>query len=151
MSADHAPRPHSAQPRPRPDASHHAPSTAGVRPARAEGRPDVGTLVYVDAGSLTLSAGEWVVFADEQGERVGRVVIAPQQVVESAVVGPLPPVLRRARPEERPATHAATAGSKLLRSLDLPAWAVESGGSPEGSDEPPEAAGSERRGLPHPG
>jgi hypothetical protein len=99
-------------------------------------------LVYVDPGSLALTPGEWVIFADEQGERAGQVVIAPEQVVESAVSGPLPPLLRHARPEERPASHATTAGSALLGSLDLPTWAVESGGSPDPSGEPPEAADS---------
>jgi hypothetical protein len=99
-------------------------------------------LVYVDPGSLALTPGAWVVFADEQGERIGQVVIAPEQVVESAVAGSLPPVLRHARPEERPTTHVATAGSALLGSLDLPTWAVESGASPEGSDEPAPSGGS---------
>lgn len=120
MNDDRAQPAGSAPAYPNPDASRSTRFPAGLRPAATEAQPAPGMLVYVDPGSLTLSPGEWVVFADEQGERLGQVIIAPEQVVESAVAGPLPPVLRHARPEERPASHATTAGSVLLGSLGLP-------------------------------
>ena len=100
-----------------------------------------GPLVYADAGRLALGVGEWVVVADGPAERVGEVVIAPSQVVESVLAGPLPRVVRRARPDERPLPSAG-AGAALLRSLGLPAWAVEPPAAPGG--EP--AAGEQRGG-----
>ena len=105
-----------------------SPTPAGVRCTPG------GPLVYVDAGRLTLAVGEWVVVADPLGERIGEVVIAPSQILESVLTGPLPRVARRARPEERPAPSSGAGGASLLRSLELPAWAAEppavAGGSP---------------------
>jgi len=91
---------------------------AGIRLA---GRAPEGTgeLVYVDAGDFDLQAGDWVVVGTAQGERVGIVRITPRQVVESALTGSLPPLIRHARPDERP-VEQSTAGAALLRSLELP-------------------------------
>ena len=92
---------------------------AGIRLAGGEPERTSG-LVYADAGDLDLEAGDWVVVGTAHGERVGVVRITPRQVVESALAGPLLPLIRHARPDERP-VEPSTAGAALLRSLKLPA------------------------------
>ncbi|MBI4499463.1 MAG: hypothetical protein HY689_16370 [Chloroflexi bacterium] len=66
----------------------------GIRWQRA------GKVCYVDPVGLGLAPGDRVVVASEGGPQVGLVVIAPQQVVASEVTGPLPPVLRKATPDD---------------------------------------------------
>lgn len=91
---------------------------AGIRLTGQERRATT-ELVYVDAGDLDLQVGDRVVVGTPDGERLGVVRIAPSQVVESALAGPFPPLVRYARPDERPAEES-TAGAVLLRSLELP-------------------------------
>ena len=101
------------------DAAVRRPSSAvGIRPAYTLD----GRLVWADPAGLPMAVGDWVVVADPD-ERLGMVIVAPEQVVESALVGPLPPVVRRALPAERPAGQT-TAGAALLESLDLADWTV---------------------------
>lgn len=90
----------------------------GIRLAAGE------PLVFADAGDLHLTMGEWVLVVDGAAERVGEVVVVPDQVVESTVAEWLPRVTRRAQPTEIMAAAPAGAGLVLLRSLELPAWAV---------------------------
>ena len=106
-------------------------SAAGPgRPAGVRLRPG-GPLVWADAGGVALEVGEWVVLSTDGGDHVGEVVVAPSQVIDSVLDGPLPPVVRRARTEERPRTGAGY-GATLLHSLGLPSWAVEPGGPASG-------------------
>jgi len=104
---------------------------AGIRLA-GRGPEGAGELVYVDAGDFDLQAGDWVVVGTAHGERVGVVRITPRQVVESALTGPLPPLIRRARSDERP-VEQSTDGAALLRSLELPPSALDVGALRGGS------------------
>lgn len=77
-------------------------------------------LMYADDSGLNVTVGELVVVALASGEAVGRVLVAPSQVVESQIADPLPPIVRRAAPNEAPSLRPAGAGAALLRSLNLP-------------------------------
>lgn len=67
---------------------------AGVRFKRA------GRAYYFDAGDLELEVNDYVVVETERGLDLGRVVIAPKQVIASEIAEPLKPVLRKATPED---------------------------------------------------
>ena len=96
------------------------PSPAGIRLVDGAASGSAPTLVYADPSGLDLEVGDGVVIVEAGRERVGEVVVAPRQVLESALVGPLPRVVRRARPDEWPAGRVDGAGAALLRSLNLP-------------------------------
>ena len=67
------------------------PTVVGVRFKRA------GKIYYFDpAGFDDLKPGEWVIVETARGIEAGRVVIAPKQVLEKELAGPLKPVCRRA-------------------------------------------------------
>jgi len=66
----------------------------GVRFKRA------GRIYYFDPGNIDLEVNDYVVVETSRGEELGCVAIAPNQVLESDVVKPLKPVLRKAEPEE---------------------------------------------------
>ena len=66
----------------------------GVRFQRA------GRVHYFDPLGMELEINEQVVVEGEHGLKIGRVVIAPKQVVASELSGPLKPVLRKASPED---------------------------------------------------
>lgn len=72
------------------------PRVVGVRFERS------GRVLYFDSQGLPIQVNDWVVVEGENGLMVGRVVIAPTQVLLAELRGPLPPVLRVAREEERP-------------------------------------------------
>jgi cell fate regulator YaaT (PSP1 superfamily) len=72
------------------------PRLVGVRLKRS------GRVLYCDAQGLSLQVNDWVVVEGENGPVVGRVVIAPTQVLLAELREPLPPVLRVATEEERP-------------------------------------------------
>jgi cell fate regulator YaaT (PSP1 superfamily) len=55
---------------------------------------------YFAPGSLELQVNDQVVADTERGLRIGRVVIAPKQVMSSQLTEPLKPVLRRVTPED---------------------------------------------------
>jgi hypothetical protein len=118
---------------------------AGIRLGSRPGQTATPSLVYADPGALSLAVGDWVVVAGCDGEHVGEVVVAPHQVVESAPAARLARVTRRARPEERP-TAPSGAGAALLRSLELPASALESTGSGAGLDGDQEGGGDQDEG-----
>jgi cell fate regulator YaaT (PSP1 superfamily) len=67
---------------------------AGIRFQRA------GRVYYFAPAGLDPRVGEQVVTDTERGLRIGRVVIAPKQVMASQVTEPLKPLLRRATPED---------------------------------------------------
>lgn len=106
------------------------PSPAGIRLVDGAVNGSAPTLVYADPSGLDLEVGDRVVIVEAGRERVGEVVVAPRQVLESALLGPLPRVVRRARPDEWPARRVEGAGAVLLRSLELtePASGADSAG-----------------------
>ncbi len=66
------------------------PTIVGIRFRRA------GKVYYFDPAGHDLQVNDWVVVDTARGLEVGQVVIAPRQVVESELEGPLKPVLRLA-------------------------------------------------------
>jgi len=66
----------------------------GVRFQRA------GRVYYFDPLGIDLEVNEHVVVETEHGLKIGRVVIAPKQVIASELTGPLKPVLRKASSED---------------------------------------------------
>jgi cell fate regulator YaaT (PSP1 superfamily) len=59
-----------------------------------------GKVYYFDPGDMELEVNEQVVVETERGLELGRVVIAPRQVIASELAEPLKPVLRKASPED---------------------------------------------------
>lgn len=90
-----------------------------------------------------MTVGQWAVVGLGPDERVGVVVVAPDQVVESCLTTRLPKLVRHAHPDERPPPRLLGAGATLLRSLELPSWAVEPGGSSGGGSPPAEQRGTQ--------
>jgi len=66
----------------------------GVRFQRA------GRVYYFDPLGIELEVNEHVVVETEHGLKVGRVVIAPKQIIASELTGVLKPLLRKATPED---------------------------------------------------
>lgn len=70
------------------------PKVVGIRFKRA------GRIYYFDPGELELNPGDAVIVETARGTELGRVVIAPKEVLESEL-GELPrPVIRRAEPHD---------------------------------------------------
>lgn len=69
-------------------------NTTGIRFKRA------GKVYYFDAGDMELEVDDYVVVETERGPDLGRVVIAPKQIIASEIPEPLKPVLRKATPED---------------------------------------------------
>ena len=59
-----------------------------------------GKIYYFDAGGLELSVGNFVVVDTSHGKEIGRVVIAPDQVIASEIKESLKPILRIADVED---------------------------------------------------
>lgn len=59
-----------------------------------------GAVLYFDPAGLPLAVNDRVIVATEAGQRVGWVVIAPAQLLYHALSEPLPPLLRKATPED---------------------------------------------------
>ncbi len=70
------------------------PNVVGVRFKRA------GRIYFFDPGELELAVDDQVVVETARGTEIGRVIVAPRQVLEEEVVEPLRPVLRRAEPRD---------------------------------------------------
>lgn len=70
------------------------PEIIGVRFKRA------GQVYYFDPVEIDLEVNDWVVVKTVRGLVVGRVVIAPKQVLASEITGKLKPVIRKANPED---------------------------------------------------
>lgn len=60
----------------------------------------VGKVYYFDPAGIELKVNDYVVVQTERGPDLGRVVIAPSQVVANEVAEPLKPLLRLATPED---------------------------------------------------
>ncbi len=66
----------------------------GVRFQRA------GKVYYFNSAGVDMEVNDRVVVDTERGHTIGRVVIAPKQVLASGLTEPLKPVLRKASPED---------------------------------------------------
>jgi len=94
----------------------------GVRFKRA------GKVYYFDAAGIDLEANDYVVVKTTRGLELGRVFIAPKQVLASEVTKGLKPVVRKAEPEdikraqefEEKEAEALTECGKLITKLGLP-------------------------------
>src|SRR5712691_10007169 len=78
-----------------------------------------GKIFYYDAADFDVEVGTYVVAESVQGLALGRVVIAPGQVIENEVRDELKPILRPATQEDVERADAlkedATAAADLLR------------------------------------
>ena len=61
---------------------------------------EAGKIYYFDAGDFELDVGYFVVVETSHGLEIGRVVIAPGQVIASEIKESLKPIMRRAEPED---------------------------------------------------
>ncbi len=94
----------------------------GVRFKRA------GKVYYFDPAGIDLEVNDYVVVKTARGLELGRVVIAPTQVLASEVSEPLKPVVRKAEPEdikraqefEDKEGEALAECGKLIAKLGLP-------------------------------
>ena len=59
-----------------------------------------GKVYYFNPAGVDLGVNDRVVVETERGHNIGRVVIAPKQVLASGLTEPLKPVLRKASPED---------------------------------------------------
>lgn len=71
------------------------PDVVGIRFKRA------GRVYYFDPAALELKVNDEVVVETTRGPELGKVVIAPQQVLYNEILEPLKPVLRQAEPEDK--------------------------------------------------
>ena len=94
----------------------------GVRFKRA------GRVYYFDPAGIELEANEYVVVKTSRGLELGKVVIAPKQVLASEISGELKPVVRKAEPEDIERAEALAAREeealiecgRLIEKLNLP-------------------------------
>jgi len=70
------------------------PEIVGVRFKRA------GKVYYFDPAGVQLKIDDCVVVKTTQGTELGKVVIAPTQILESELSEPLKPIVRKAEPED---------------------------------------------------
>jgi cell fate regulator YaaT (PSP1 superfamily) len=61
---------------------------------------EAGKVYYFDAGDIELDPGNYVVVETSHGLEIGRVVIAPGQVIASEIKESLKPIMRRATQED---------------------------------------------------
>ena len=61
---------------------------------------EAGKIYYFKAGEFELDVGNYVVVETSHGHEVGRVVVAPDQVIANEIKEPLKKVLRLAEPED---------------------------------------------------
>lgn len=61
---------------------------------------EAGKIYYFDARGFDLEVGNYVVVETSHGQEVGRVVVAPDQVLVSEIKETLKPILRLAEPED---------------------------------------------------
>ena len=94
----------------------------GIRFRRA------GKVYYFDSAGFEIKIGDHVIVETIRGHEIGRVVIAPRQVLESEITEPLKPVARMATPEDvkraeeldKKAEEALIECGKLINELQLP-------------------------------
>lgn len=61
---------------------------------------EAGKVYYFDAGEFSLDVGNYVVVETSHGTEIGRVVVAPDQVIASEIKESLKPIQRVATPED---------------------------------------------------
>jgi len=111
-----------SQPQPVPVTPPPEVKIVGIRFKRA------GRIYYFDPKEMAMKREDWVVVETSRGHEVGRVIIAPEQVLASEVELPLKPVLRMANPEEAQHTQEAQQKEhealvecgKMIARLNLP-------------------------------
>lgn len=94
----------------------------GVRFKRA------GKVYYFDPAGIALEVNDYVIVKTSRGLELGRVVIAPRQVLANELTEPLKPVVRKAEPEDvqhaeefdATAEEALIECGKLIGELQLP-------------------------------
>ena len=94
----------------------------GIRFKRA------GKIYYFDPAGIDLEVNDYVVVKTTRGLELGRVVIAPKQVLASEISTPLKPILRKAKPDdiehaqelEEKEREALAECGKLIAKLKLP-------------------------------
>ena len=97
-------------------------NVVGVRFRRA------GKVYYFDSAEFEIKIGEHVIVETARGLEIGRVVIAPRQVLANEIIEPLKPVVRLASPEDvkhgeeldAKAEEALIECGKMINELQLP-------------------------------
>ena len=87
-----------------------------------------GKVYYFDPAGIEFNLDDKAVVETERGLKIGRVVIAPAQVLASEIVEPLKPVVRKATPEDiermeesrEKEKQALIRCTELARKLNLP-------------------------------
>ena len=88
----------------------------------------VGRVYYYDPAGFELKLNEWVVVVTPRGQKLGQVVITPEQVLANELSEPLKPVLRLATPEDIKRAQELTArepevmgeAAKIVTKLNMP-------------------------------
>jgi cell fate regulator YaaT (PSP1 superfamily) len=110
-------------------------SVVGIRFQRA------GKIYYFDPAGIDLAVNDYVVVETERGPGIGRVVIAPKQVIASELAEPLKPVLRKAMPQDlqqreavkQKEQEALAKCKELVAQFELPMRLLSAEGNLEGS------------------
>lgn len=87
-----------------------------------------GKVYYFDAADIPLEINDDVLVETSRGHELGKVVIAPKQVIHSEIAEPLKPVIRKAQAEDiakaqrqqEKATNAIAKCRELIERLNLP-------------------------------
>jgi cell fate regulator YaaT (PSP1 superfamily) len=101
----------------------------------------VGRVYYYSSAGLELKVNDWVVVNTPRGQKLGQVVITPEQVLKSELHEPLKPILRKAILEDiKKAEELAgkesevlTEAGKLVNKLNLPMKLITSEYNLEGN------------------
>ena len=112
-----------------------AKKVVGIRFKRA------GRVYYFDPAEIELSTNDGVVVVTEHGPSVGRVVVAPKQVLVSELTEPLKAVLRKVTPEDMQCeedgrqreSEALSRCAELAAKLDLPIQVLDAESNLDGS------------------
>ncbi len=87
-----------------------------------------GRVYYFDPVDIDLEVSDYIIVTTARGLKLGKVVIAPKQVLASELTGPLKPVMRKAKSEDIKRAQeyadkeagALTESSKFVAKLHLP-------------------------------
>ena len=74
---------------------------AGVRLSTA------AELIYCSPGEIDLKIGDYVIISTNRGERVGRVVLTPDQVMAGSTSGPIREIERLSTEDDMSRVHLA--------------------------------------------
>jgi cell fate regulator YaaT (PSP1 superfamily) len=101
----------------------------------------VGRVYYYSPADIELKINDWVVVNTPRGQKLGQVVITPEQVLSSELNEPLKSVIRKATPEDIKRaeefackeSEVLTEAGKLVNSLNLPMKLITSEYNLEGN------------------